>query len=143
MGIPILGDVISAVKDLVSEVIVDKDKKNELQVRLQELSDKADQRLHEELMAQTEVNKVEAAHPSVFVAGWRPAIGWVSAVGLGWSFVLSPFTEFAARLFGWMGKMPVVPTDTLLTLVLGMLGIGAQRSFEKYKGVQTDKVGKK
>ena len=86
MKIPILGDIISSVKDLVSEVIVDKDKKNELMVRLQDLEDKADERFHQELMGQIEVNKIEAAHPSIFVAGWRPAIGWISAAGIGWQF---------------------------------------------------------
>ena len=143
MGIPIIGDIIGAVKDVVSEVVVDKDKKNELNVRLQELADKTDQRFHEELMGQIEVNKVEAAHPSVFVAGWRPAVGWISAVGLGWQFVLSPFTETVARWFGWTGVMPVVDTESLMMLILGMLGIGAQRSFDKMKGTDFPHVGNK
>ena len=137
MGIPIIGDVIDAVKDLVSEVVVDKDKKNELNVRLQELSDKADQRFHDELMGQIEVNKVEAAHPSVFVAGWRPAIGWIGAAGLGWQFLLAPIAEWGSRLGGWTGTMPVVDTAALMTLTLGILGIGAQRSFDKSRGVDT------
>jgi uncharacterized membrane protein (DUF106 family) len=140
MKIPIIGDIVGAVKDLVSEVVVDKDKKNELNVRLQELADKADDRLHQQLMGQIDVNKVEAAHPSIFVAGWRPAVGWISAVGLGWQFVLSPFAETVARWSGWTGTMPVVDTESLMMLVLGMLGIGAQRSFEKFKGVDTTKV---
>ena len=142
MKIPILGDIISSVKDLVSEVIVDKDKKNELMVRLQELEDKADERFHQELMGQIEVNKVEAAHSSIFVAGWRPAIGWISAVGLGWQFVLAPFTETIAKFFGWVGEMPVVESEALLMLVLGMLGIGAQRSFDKIKAVDTKTVAR-
>jgi len=142
MGIPILGDIISAVKDLASEVIVDKDKKNEVLVKLKELEDQADARFHEELMGQIEVNKIEAAHPNIFVAGWRPAIGWISAVGLGWQFVVAPFVETAARFFGWLGKMPVIDAELLLTLVLGMLGLGAQRSFDKAKGVGTKGVSK-
>ena len=140
MGIPIIGDIIGAVKDIVGEVVVDKDKKNELNVRLQELADKTDQRFHEELMGQIEVNKVEAAHSSIFVAGGRPAGGWISAVGLGWQFVLSPFTETVSRWFGWVGEMPSVDTESLMMLVLGMLGIGAQRSFDKMKGTGTPKI---
>lgn len=140
MGIPIIGDIINAVKDVVSEVVVDKDKRAELNVRIQELADKADERFHEELMGQIEVNKVEAAHPSVFVAGWRPAVGWISAVGLGWQFVLAPFTEALARFAGWSGQMPVVDSEALMMLILGMLGIGAQRSFDKTKGVDTSVV---
>ena len=143
MGIPILGDIIGAVKDIVGEVVVDKDKKNELNVRLKELEDKTDERFHQELMGQIEVNKVEAAHPSVFVAGWRPAVGWISATGLGWQFVLAPFTETVARWVGWTGTMPVVDTESLMMLILGMLGIGAQRSFDKMKGTGTDGVQRK
>lgn len=142
MKIPILGDIISSVKDLVSEVIVDKDKKNELMVRLQDLEDKADERFHQELMGQIEVNKIEAAHPSIFVAGWRPAIGWISAAGIGWQFVLAPFIGTIAKFFGWMGELPVVESETLLMLVLGMLGIGAQRSFDKFKSTDTKIVSR-
>lgn len=143
MGIPIIGDVIDAVKDLASEVIVDKDKKNEINLKLQELSDKADERFHQELLGQIEVNKVEAAHPSIFVAGWRPAVGWICAVGLGWQFVLSPFSESIARWIGWSGTMPIVDTGSLMALILGMLGIGAQRSFDKTKGTETSAVTRK
>lgn len=140
MGIPIIGDIIGAVKDVVSEVVVDKDKRAELNVRIQELADKADERFHEELMGQIEVNKIEAAHSSIFVAGWRPAVGWISAIGLGWQFVLAPFTESLARFMGWAGQMPAVDTGSLMMLILGMLGIGAQRSFDKMKGVDTTVV---
>src|SRR3546814_2128891 len=90
MAIPIIGDIINAVKDVVSEVVVEKDKKNELNVRLQELEDKANERLHEEVMAQSEVNKVEAAHPSIFVAGWRPFIGWGCGCAFIYSAILAP-----------------------------------------------------
>lgn len=141
MGIPILGDlfkeVLGSVKDVVSEVVVDKDKKNELLYKLKELEDKGNERFHDELMGQIEVNKIEAAHTSVFVAGWRPAVGWISAIGLGWTFVVAPFAETLARWAGWTGQMPEVDTGSLMTLTLGMLGIGAQRSWEKHKGVAT------
>src|SRR3546814_7310845 len=61
-----------------------------LNVRLQELEDKANERLHEEVMAQSEVNKVEAAHPSIFVAGWRPFIGWGCGCAFIYSAILAP-----------------------------------------------------
>ena len=138
MGIPIIGDIIGIVKDLAGKAIVDKDKKNEILYKLQELEDKADQRFHEELMGQIEVNKVEAASSSVFVAGWRPFIGWVGGVGLAYSFVLSPFIEFIARANGYVGDMPMPDAGQLMTLILGMLGVGAMRSYEKVKGVATN-----
>jgi hypothetical protein len=138
MGIPIIGDVIDAVKDLVSEVIVDKDKKNEINLELERIADQADARLHAEMIAQTETNKVEASHRSVFVAGWRPFIGWVGGAGIAWTFVVSPVAEWASRLFGWSGVMPVIDAGQLTTLVLAMLGVGAMRSYDKSKGTAND-----
>jgi hypothetical protein len=138
MGIPLLGgllkDLISPIKDLVSEVVVDKDKARELNVRLEELADKTDQRLHEELMGQITINTEEAKHASIFVAGWRPFIGWVGGVGLAYSFVLAPFIEFVARANHYVGEMPTPDANQLLTLVTAMLGVGAMRSYDKMKG---------
>jgi hypothetical protein len=129
----ILKQVLSPITDLVSEVIVDKDKRNEINLKIAELADKADERLHKELMAQAEINKVEAGHASIFVAGWRPFIGWTGGVGLAYSFVLAPFIEFIARANGYTGEMPVPDASQLMTLVTAMLGIGAMRSFDKMK----------
>lgn len=136
----ILGDFINPVKDLVSEVVVDKDKARELNVRLQELADKADGRYHEELMGQIEVNKEEAKHSSVFVAGWRPFIGWVGGVGLAYNFILAPFIELISRGYGYVGEMPQPDTGQLMTLLLAMLGVGAMRSYDKVKGTATKTV---
>lgn len=130
----ILGDLISPVTDIIGEIVVDKDKRNEINYKIQELVDKADERYHEELMGQIEVNKEEAKHASVFVAGWRPAIGWVGAAGLGYSFVIAPFVEAVARGLGYVGEMPVPDSENLLVLVLSMLGVGGMRSFDKLKG---------
>lgn len=138
MGIPIIGDIVDAVKDLASEVIVDKDKRNELNLRLKELEDKAEQRIHEQVLAQSEVNKVEASSGSIFVAGWRPAIGWVGALGLLWCFVLGPLVEYIARVAGSTATMPDFNFEQLITIVLAMLGVGTMRTIEKVKGVSTN-----
>lgn len=135
MGIPIIGDIIDAVGELASEVIVDKDKRNEINVKLKEIEDRANERLHAELMGQIETNKIEAAHSSIFVAGWRPFIGWTGGAGIAWTFLGSPITEFVSRIFGYTGAMPEVDTNALLFLVTSMLGIGAMRTYEKVKGV--------
>jgi hypothetical protein len=129
----IIKQVISPITDLVSEVIVDKDKRDEINLKIAELADKADERLHKELMAQAEINKVEAGHASIFVAGWRPFIGWTGGIGLAYSFVLAPFIEFIARATGYTGEMPVPDASQLMALVTAMLGIGAMRSFDKMK----------
>jgi roadblock/LC7 domain-containing protein len=86
-------------------------------------------------MAQVEVNKVEAAHSNVFVAGWRPSIGWVCAAGLAWAFVLAPIASWALVVLGIKAELPAIHTDYLLELVLAMLGIGGLRTFEKLRGV--------
>lgn len=130
----ILGGLIDPVTDLIGEVVVDKDKKREIELKLQEIVDRADQRYHEELMGQIEVNKVEAQHASIFVAGWRPFIGWTSGVGIAYTFVLAPFIEFVARASGYTQEMPLPDAAQLMTLVTAMLGVGAMRSYDKMKG---------
>lgn len=137
----ILKELISPVTDLLDKIIPDKDKKREIGLEIEKLADKADQRIHEQLIAQTEINKVEAAHKSVFVAGWRPFIGWTSGVGLAYTFVVAPFTSQIAKWAGYSGEMVVLETNTLMTLVLAMLGVGGMRSFDKMRGTDTKRVG--
>lgn len=90
---------------------------------------------NEAALAQVEVNKIEAAHSSVFVAGWRPSIGWVCAAGLAWAFVLAPIASWTLVVLGIRAELPAIHTDYLLELVLAMLGIGGLRTFEKLRGV--------
>ena len=83
------------------------------------------------LMGQIEVNKVEAAHQSVFVAGWRPAIGWVCAAALAYSYMLVPLVGFTLALLGQpVPRWPVLDNN-LWELMFGMLGMGALRSWDK------------
>lgn len=79
---------------------------------------------------QAEITKIEASHRSIWVAGWRPAIGWVCAVSLSFPFVVNPVMQW---LTGDTG--PVLPTDSLITLVLALVGLGGMRTFEKVKGI--------
>ena len=132
MGIPIIGDIITGVKDVISEVIIDKDKRDQINLELKKLEDQAQARLDAQVTGQIEVNKVEAASSSVFVAGWRPFVGWVGGVGLAMQSIVLPL---AAQFTGRMYNM-----DTeLLVLTLGsMLGIGGMRTYEKTKGVASN-----
>jgi len=90
---------------------------------------------NEAAMAQVEVNKIEAGHSSVFVAGWRPSIGWVCAAGLAWAFVVAPVASWALLVLGVKAELPAIQFDHLFELVLAMLGIGGLRTFEKLRGV--------
>ena len=95
------------------------------------------QKNHLEVMAQTEIDKVEAQHSSVFVAGWRPFIGWVGGFGLGYELVFKPILNGILLLFGTTVGFPAIDTSLLQTVVGGLLGLGLARSFEKSKGVDT------
>lgn len=77
---------------------------------------------------QTEINKIEAQHRSLFVAGWRPAIGWVCAIGLAFPFIVNPLIEWAG------GTGLKIPMDQLMELVVALLGLGTLRTFEKLAG---------
>ena len=83
--------------------------------------------------AQLEVNKVEAAHPNIFVSGWRPAVGWLCAAGLGWAFVGAPIAAWILILVSPGTPLPTIQSENLLELVLAMLGLGGLRSFEKIR----------
>jgi len=90
------------------------------------------------VLGQLEINKEEAKHASIFVAGWRPACGWVGATGLAYHFVIQPLVVFLVTRFEWeVPPLPVFDMDTLTTLLFGMLGLGGLRTFEKFKGVSS------
>ena len=84
---------------------------------------------------QLEVNKAEAGHRSLFVAGWRPMIGWVCAFAVAYQYILLPLVSWVAAVFTL--PMPPLPglDGNLWELTMGLLGMGALRSFEKIKGV--------
>ena len=86
--------------------------------------------------AQLEINKQEAKHESVFVSGWRPFVGWVCGSALAYHFVLQPSLVFFIALFKWqVPPLPAFDMDSLLIVLLGMLGLGGMRTYEKFKGV--------
>lgn len=116
----------------------------------------AELQAHVQLMlGQLEINKAEAQHKSIFVAGWRPGIGWIGAIGLAVAFIPKALIitymwawQSIIVLSGWSGagEFPVLPafpdlgmTD-LIAILGSMLGIGAMRSYDKSKGTQTDSI---
>lgn len=97
-----------------------------------------------QVLAQLAINEAEAQHDSVFVAGWRPFIGWVCGGAVAYHFILQPSLAFFVAMYKWeVPPLPVFNTESLLTILLGMLGLGAMRSYEKVKGETTTatKVG--
>jgi Holin of 3TMs, for gene-transfer release len=95
-------------------------------------------------IAQIEVNKIEASNPSVFVSGWRPMVGWVCGASLAYVGLLEPLARFVATvIFGYVGVYPVIDTSLTVQILLGLLGLGGLRSFDKVKGTETKMVGNK
>jgi hypothetical protein len=89
------------------------------------------------MVAQTDINKVEAASSSMFVAGWRPFVGWVGGFGLAYAAILEPILRLIATLGGYTGEFPVIDTTITMQILFGLLGLGAMRSYDKVKGVAT------
>lgn len=87
------------------------------------------------LQTQTDTNKAEAANPNMFVAGWRPFVGWVCGIGFAVQFVFGPLGEWASSLAGHPVKFPPMDLGTMMPLLLGMLGLGGMRTAEKIQGV--------
>ena len=87
------------------------------------------------ITAQIDVNKAEAASPSLFVAGWRPFVGWTCGAAFAYKFVLAPALAFGLAAAGHPVELPVLDFTEMSTVLLGMLGIGGLRTFEKIKGV--------
>ena len=121
----ILSALAPAAMTILEKAIPDRDLREKLSHELAVLADK-------QMTAQIEVNKVEAAHPSLFVSGWRPACGWVCISDLAYSTIISP-------ILGIWVTVPEVDASLLTTVLMGMLGLGAMRSFEKTKGVSREK----
>ena len=125
--------LIGPVAGLLDKFIEDKDQKNKLAHEIATMSEKHAQELAK---GQLEVNKVEASHRSALVAGWRPFIGWVCGVALAWHFVLAPVIIFiAAWLNVTLPALPEFDMGSLMTVLMGMLGLGGLRTFEKHKGL--------
>jgi hypothetical protein len=85
---------------------------------------------------QLSVNAVEAANASTFVAGWRPFVGWVCGFGLAYSAILEPVARFtAAVVYKYSGAFPPIDTTITMQILMGMLGLGVMRSYDKKNGV--------
>lgn len=83
------------------------------------------------LVAQTDINKIEAASTSIFVAGWRPFCGWVGGAGLAYAAIVEPLLRLIASLYGYTGNFPAIDTTITMQILFGLLGLGAMRSYDK------------
>jgi len=124
----VVASLIGPVTGLLDKFIEDKDQKNAL---AHEISTLASKQALELAKGQMEINKVEAASTNLFVSGWRPFIGWTCGLGMFGNFITIPFANFVLALIGYDIVIPLVPLETMMPVLMGMLGLGAMRSFEK------------
>lgn len=128
--------LVGPVTSLLDKFIPDADERNRL---AHEISTMAERHAQELAKAQIAVNKEEAKSSSMFVAGWRPAVGWVCVTGMAFNFVVVPLGNFACSLYGMDIVLPPLDISEMMPVLMGMLGLGAMRSYEKSKGVARDK----
>jgi|TARA_R110002096_G_scaffold425853_1_gene634898 hypothetical protein len=114
-----IGNIIDKVAGHVDKFTLDKEEKAQL---IQEIN-----------KAQIEVNKIEAGQTNIFVSGWRPFVGWTCGIALCYHFVLQPFLMFVFLAIGKPMELPVFQMETLTTVLMGMLGLGGLRTYEKVK----------
>ena len=131
-----LQTLIGPVAGLLDKFIEDKDAKNAL---AHEISTMAERHAQELAKGQLEVNKVEAASSNMFVAGWRPAVGWVTVIGMASNYILIPMGNFALAIADSEITIPLLQMSEMMPVLLGMLGLGTMRSVEKIKKVSREK----
>jgi len=125
----IVASLVGPVTGLLDKFIEDKDQKNALAHEIATMSARHAQEL---MKGQLDVNKTEAAHKSLFVAGWRPSIGWVCSLGLLYNTII-------ANILGIWVDLPEIDTTLLVPVMMGMLGLGAMRSYEKVNSVARER----
>jgi hypothetical protein len=126
----IVASLTGPITGLISEFITDKDKQAELSYKIATM---AATQAHEQTVAQLAINKVEAAHKNIFVAGWRPFIGWTCGLALFNNFLIVPY------MVAFSITVPSLNMGEMMPILGGILGLGGLRSWEKSKGVAREK----
>ena len=129
----LLPSILPAVTDVIGRFLPeDKEAKAKAE---REIEAKLTTHLAKIDLAQLDINKTEAAHRSVFVSGWRPFIGWCCGVALAWSYVVTPILTFVLAQTGYLVELPSMNLGEMMPVLMGMLGLGGLRTFEKFKKV--------
>lgn len=103
-------------------------KLEDIKLKMQEIDLKVSQ-------GQVEINKIEAASPSIFKSGWRPAIGWIGVIALFYHFIAYDVSLWYLKIVGSSITPPELNDRGLMELIFGLLGLGVYRTYEKYKGI--------
>ena len=122
------GDTLKTVGTVIDDLHFSGEEKEKLKLQMKEI----DAKLKEK---QLDINKAEASHRSIFVSGWRPFLGWISGLSIGYVYLFQPVFDMILQMFDIKVDWVVLDLGQLMPLVLGMLGLGGLRSFEKSRGV--------
>jgi hypothetical protein len=139
-----ISGLLSLGGSLVDRLFPDQNARAEQMIKLEKLAQ--DGNLAElqaevtKMTKQMEINMKEAEHKSIFVAGWRPFVGWVCGIGLGYASIIDPLMRFTAKMAGYEGEFPVIDTTITMQVLFGMLGLGVMRSRDKEKGVASNAI---
>lgn len=122
----LLGGVGQLAKDIRQAITGDlpAEKQAEITQKLMELENSA-------MAAQTTINLEEAKSEKLFVSGWRPFVGWICGLALAYAAIVEPFMSWVATVYGYSGKFPILNTEITMQVLIGLLGLGAYRSYDK------------
>ncbi len=133
IGAGALGKIGGLAKDIRAAItgkeVIDPTKMAEIEAMLMEIESRA-------TTGQLEINIEEAKHKSIFVAGWRPFVGWVCGISFAYTFIIQPLMAFILSALEVYVELPPLPMGPLMTVLLGILGLGGMRSWEKKHKVQ-------
>lgn len=133
-------DLVPLLGKLLDRVLPDPQMAADAKLKMMEMAQNGElEQMHAEAnlaQGQIDVDKIEAGNSNIFVSGWRPFIGWICGVSLAYAGLIEPFSRFLAQvIFHYVGAFPVVDTTVTLQVLLGLLGLGGLRTFEKINGV--------
>ena len=139
---PLVAPIVETVGRIADDLFTSDEERMKAQLEADKIGLEAAKVDADLIKGQQEINKVEAAHASIFVAGWRPAIGWVGVVALAYQYIAYPLLTWAwaylqaAKYIGDYKPPPLLEAEALWVLLTGILGIAGARTFEKVKGVK-------
>ena len=139
-----IDDAVAAGSKLIDDVVtrIWPDATEVEKAKIAQVTEQAKQEMAS-VLGQLEINKTEAAHPSVFVAGWRPFVGWIGGLGIGYQVLFMPIGNDIAAMFGFPPIFVGTDISLLQSLIGGMLGLGIARSWDKNNGTDTKILAKK
>lgn len=136
-----LDDIIGAGLDIINKFIPDPAQKAQAAFQMAQLQQQTEFKELDaqiaQIQSQTNTNQAEATNTNLFVAGWRPFIGWICGTGLGWNYVGLSVVNFLGKAVGHPVDLAPADLSEMMPLLIGMLGLGGMRTYEKINGVNS------